>query len=105
MESVIRKIIEIDGRAQDKLRTAENDKADELQRSQDECRNLEQKLRQDADARIAEIEQINKSEFENLSQQLTEKYAAEIKNMDAFYEAEHEKTENEIFAEIVGEED
>ena len=105
MESVIKKIIEIDNLAEDKLDRAQKAKADEIEQSLEECRRLEKKLGQDAAARISEVEKINKEDFENHSRRLEEKYAAEIKNMDAFYEAEHESIENEIFAEIVGEED
>ena len=103
MENIIKKIIEIDRLAEERLSQAENKKSEIAVKAKDECIRLEKKLSQDADKRIAEIEKINKAEFEKLSEDLSKKYADKMQNMDTYFEKNHERIENKIFSEIVGE--
>lgn len=103
MENIINKIIEIDRLAEERLHQAETKQNEISLQAQNECKKLEEKLRHDADARISEIEKINKREFEILSEDIAKKYDEKLKNMDLFYEKNHIDIENKIFGEIVGE--
>lgn len=103
MESVINKIIEIDKRAEERLSSAEIRQKNIYSEAHSECRKLEEKIRNDADRRISEIEKINKNDYEELSEKLLKNYSDEILNMDSFFNENHENIENQIFAEIVGE--
>lgn len=103
MESVINKIIEIDKLAEERLTKAEIRQKNIYNEAQEECRRLEVKIRRDADKRINEIENINKSEFDAFYEKISKKYSEEILNMDSFFSDNHEEIENQIFAEIVGE--
>lgn len=103
MESIINKIIEIDRLAEERLNRAEIRKKEIFKDAQRECRDLEKKLRHDAEMRISEIEKINKRDYDNLSESLSKKYSDEMNSMDRYYESHHEIIENRIFLEIVGE--
>ncbi len=63
------------------------------------------KIERDADMRISQIEDFNKSEFEKEVSELVKKkkFNDEINEMNAFYDYNHETIEKEILAEIVGE--
>ena len=61
------------------------------------------KIERDADMRISQIEDFNKSEFEKEVSELEKKFNDEINEMNAFYDYNHETIEKEISAEIVGE--
>ena len=61
------------------------------------------KIERDADMRISQIEDFNKSEFEKEVSELEKKFNDEINEMNAFYDYNHETIEKEILAEIVGE--
>lgn len=103
METIINKIIEIDRQAEERLNQAENKKNEISIITKNECKNLETKLYNDAEKRIAEIERINRDEFEKISESLTKEYADKMKNMDIYFEKNHENIENKMFNEIVGE--
>ncbi len=103
MESIINKIIEIDRLAEERLSQAEIRKKDIFADTQRECRDLEKKIRHDAEVRITEIEKINRQEYEAASEDLSKKYSDEMNSMDRYFESHHEIIENRIFSEIVGE--
>lgn len=103
MESVINRIIEIDRNATERINSANEKKKQIIEDIKNQCRELQLKIESDAENRISQIEDLNKSEYEMESAELEKKFNDEINEMNTFYEQNHKIIEREIFAEIVGE--
>lgn len=103
MESVINRIIEIDRNATERINSANEKKKQIIEDIKNQCRELKLKIESDAENRISQIEDLNKSEYEMESAELEKKFNDEINEMNTFYEQNHKIIEREIFAEIVGE--
>ncbi|MGN1481066.1 hypothetical protein [Porcipelethomonas sp.] len=103
MESVVNRIIEIDRSADERMSAAAEKEKQILKEADEESSKIKKKLLCDAQDRISQVKAFNKSEFEKDTAELEEKYQEEIAALDAFYKNNHEKIEQEIFAEIVGE--
>lgn len=103
MESVINRIIEIDENATQRINSAFEKRNQIIENTKKQCMEIRNKIESDADLRISQIEDFNKSEFEKEVSELEKKFNDEIDEMNAFYEYNHEKIEKEILAEIVGE--
>lgn len=103
MESVINRIIEIDRNATERINSANEKKKQIIEDIKNQCRELKLKIESDAENRISQIEDLNKSEYEMESAELEKKFNDEINEMNTFYEQNHKMIEREIFAEIVGE--
>lgn len=103
MESVINRIIEIDRNATERINSANEKKKQIIEDIKNQCREIKLKIESDAENRISQIEDFNKSEYEMESAELEKKFNDEINEMNTFYEQNHKIIEREIFAEIVGE--
>lgn len=103
MESVINRIIEIDRNATERINSANEKKKQIIEDIKNQCRELQLKIESDAENRISQIEDLNKSEYEMESAELEKKFNDEINEMNTFYDQNHKIIEREIFAEIVGE--
>ncbi len=103
MESVINRIIEIDKNATERINSAFEKKKQIMDDIKNQCRELKLKIENDAEKRISQIDDFNKSEYEKESAELEMKFNDEINEMNTFYEQNHKIIEREIFAEIVGE--
>ena len=103
MESVINRIIEIDKNATERINSASEKRNQIIEDTKKQCMEIRTKIERDADMRISQIEDFNKSEFEKEVSELEKKFNDEINEMNAFYDYNHETIENEILAEIVGE--
>ena len=101
MESVINRIIEIDKNATERINSASEKRNQIIEDTKKQCMEIRTKIERDADMRISQIEDFNKSEFEKEVSELEKKFNDEINEMNAFYN--HETIEKEILAEIVGE--
>ena len=100
MESVINRIIEIDKNATERINSASEKRNQIIEDTKKQCMEIRTKIERDADMRISQIEDFNKSEFEKEVSELEKKFNDEI---NAFYDYNHETIEKEILAEIVGE--
>lgn len=103
MESVINRIVEIDRNATERINSAYEKKKHIMEDTKNQCRDLKLKIESDAENRISQIEDFNKSEYEMEAAELEKKFNDEINEMNTFYEQNHKIIEREIFAEIVGE--
>ena len=103
MESVINRIIEIDKNATERINSASEKRNQIIEDTKKQCMEIRTKIERDADMRISQIEDFNKSEFEKEVSELEKKFNDEINEMNAFYDYNHETIEKEIWAEIVGE--
>lgn len=103
MESVINRIIEIDKNATERINSASEKRNQIIEDTKKQCMEIRTKIERDADMRISQIEDFNKSEFEKEVSELEKKFNDEINEMYAFYDYNHETIEKEILAEIVGE--
>ncbi len=103
MESVINRIIEIDKNATERINSASEKRNQIIEDTKKQCMEIRTKIERDADMRISQIEDFNKSEFEKEVSELEKKFNDEINEMNAFYDYNHETIEKERLAEIVGE--
>ena len=103
MESVINRIIEIDKNATERINSASEKRNQIIEDTKKQCMEIRTKIERDADMRITQIEDFNKSEFEKEVSELEKKFNDEINEMNAFYDYNDETIEKEILAEIVGE--
>ena len=103
MESVINRIIEIDKNATERINSASEKRNQIIEDTKKQCMEIRTKIERDADMRISQIEDFNKSEFEKEVSELEKKFNDEINEMNSFYDYNHETIEKEILAEIVGE--
>ena len=103
MESVINRIIEIDKNATERINSASEKRNQIIEDTKKQCMEIRTKIERDADMRISQIEDFNKSEFEKEVSELEKKFNDEINEMNAFYDYNRETIEKEILAEIVGE--
>ena len=103
MESVINRIIEIDKNATERINSASEKRNQIIEDTKKQCMEIRTKIERDADMRISQIEDFNKSEFEKEVSELEKKFNDEINEMNDFYDYNHETIEKEILAEIVGE--
>ena len=65
MESVINRIIEIDKNATERINSASEKRNQIIEDTKKQCMEIRTKIERDADMRISQIEDFNKSEFEN----------------------------------------
>ena len=64
MESVINRIIEIDKNATERINSASEKRNQIIEDTKKQCMEIRTKIERDADMRISQIEDFNKSEFE-----------------------------------------
>ena len=91
MESVINRIIEIDKNATERINSASEKRNQIIEDTKKQCMEIRTKIERDADMRISQIEDFNKSEFEKEVSELEKKFNYEINEMNAFYDYNHEK--------------
>lgn len=103
MDNVISRIIEIDRIADEKVTQAQKDYNQYIEHAKSDAQELEQEMLRQAQKVIDYIESVNKLESEQHSKAAKEKYSAEITKLNDYYTLEHQKIENDIFSEIVGE--
>ena len=70
MESVINRIIEIDKNATERINSASEKRNQIIEDTKKQCMEIRTKIERDADMRISQIEDFNKSEFERKFQSL-----------------------------------
>lgn len=70
MESVINRIIEIDKNATERINSASEKRNQIIEDTKKQCMEIRTKIERDADMRISQIEDFNKSEFEKEFQSL-----------------------------------
>ena len=90
MESVINRIIEIDKNATERINSASEKRNQIIEDTKKQCMEIRTKIERDADMRISQIEDFNKSEFEKEVSELEKKFNDEINEMNAFYDYNHE---------------
>lgn len=84
MESVINRIIEIDKNATERINSASEKRNQIIEDTKKQCMEIRTKIERDADMRISQIEDFNKSEFEKEVSELEKKFNDEINEMNAF---------------------
>lgn len=102
MEGIINRILEIDRTAEERLTNARLMHQKTLNQAFVEAGKLEEKLKNDAEKTIADVERINDEYYSELLKNSKEKYAREAENISSFFNSQHENIENKIFMEIVG---
>lgn len=73
MESVINRIIEIDKNATERINSASEKRNQIIEDTKKQCMEIRTKIERDADMRISQIEDFNKSEFEKEVSELEKK--------------------------------
>ena len=81
MESVINRIIEIDKNATERINSASEKRNQIIEDTKKQCMEIRTKIERDADMRISQIEDFNKSEFEKEVSELEKKFNDEINEM------------------------
>ena len=81
MESVINRIIEIDKNATERINSASEKRNQIIEDTKKQCMEIRTKIERDADMRISQIEDFNKSEFEEEVSELEKKFNDEINEM------------------------
>ena len=74
MESVINRIIEIDKNATERINSASEKRNQIIEDTKKQCMEIRTKIERDADMRISQIEDFNKSEFEKEVSELEKKF-------------------------------
>ena len=100
---IVNRIIEIDRLAESRLSDARKRSEEIVMNAKKDSETLKSEISAAAQKRISEIETINKNDFDSQLAELEKQHDLENRQMDSFFESNHEKIENIIFAEIVGE--
>lgn len=100
---IVNRIIEIDRLAESRISDAKKRSEEIIIGAQKDSETLKSDISAAAQKRMKEIEIINKNDFDSQVAELERKHDLEKKQMDSFFESNHEKIEDSIFAEIVGE--
>ena len=102
MENVIKKIIEIDSAATERLRQAELEKEEAINKIKSTCIEIRQKMLDDTQKEIAEANSRMSLESDGEIKDILTKKDEEIKKLTEKFQRHHSQIEDSIFNTIFG---
>lgn len=105
MEDVVRKIIDIEEKAQKVIDSALKERVEKRAELDERLKRLKQKLIQDADIKIAQIKDMELSETRDEAEALLNKCSNRIADMESHYEQSKDEWKKMLFEAVLQTED